>query len=357
MVMEELPEPRETFVLVRGAYNQPSERVTHGVPSALQQDPKPLAPNRLGLAAWLLDPQNPLTARVAVNRYWQMYFGRGLVSTPEDFGTQGALPTHPDLLDWLATEFVRSQWDVKAMQRLIVTSATYRQSSRGSEALLERDPQNALLARGPRFRLPAETIRDQLLAASGLLVRRIGGPSVRPYQPPGLWFELTSASPTYEPDKGASLYRRSLYTFIRRTVPPPNMAVIDAPNRETCNVRRPRTNTPLQALALMNDPIVVEASRVLAERVMLETPSGPASQIAEMFRRLLARTPSEIEAQRLATAYERQLARYQAAGDDASQLLGVGDSVPNAMLPKAELAALTSVAMLLMNLDEAITKE
>ncbi len=356
MVMLELPEPRETFVLVRGGYDRPSDKVLPGVPDVLDASKSTVAANRLDMARWLVDPKHPLTSRVAVNRYWQMYFGRGLVDTPEDFGTQGALPTHPDLLDWLATEFVRLDWNVKAMQRLIVTSATYRQSSAGSESLLDRDPENRLLARGPRFRLPVETIRDQALAASGLFVPAIGGPSVRPYQPAGLWFELTSASPTYEPSSGADLYRRSLYTFVRRTVPPPAMTAIDAPNREICVVRRPRTNTPLQALVVMNDPTYVEAARALAERSIHYAASDP-DRIRFAFRSLLAREPSEHELKTLTAALAFYRDRYSANKEAADALLGVGESPCNSKLPSTEVAAHTAIAMLIMNLDETVTKE
>src|SRR5207253_1771585 len=231
-----------------------------GIPASLPRLPADVPNNRLGFARWLVDPSNPLTARVAVNRYWQMYFGTGLVKTIDDFGSQGEWPTHPELLDWLATEFVRTGWNVKAMQKLIVMSATYRQASKVTPLLLSRDPENRLLARGPRLRLSAEMIRDQALAISGLLVERLGGPSVKPYQPKGLWKELGDVD--YTPDHGENLYRRSLYTFWKRTVAPPSMMTFDAAARETCSVRETRTNTPLQALTLMNEITYVEAGRV-----------------------------------------------------------------------------------------------
>ena len=356
MVMEELPQPRETFVLVRGAYDRPSDKVSPGMPDALDASMSTIATNRLGMARWMVDPKNPLTARVAVNRYWQMVFGRGLVETPEDFGTQGALPTHPNLLDWLATEFVRLDWDVKSIQRLIVTSATYRQSSAGNESLVERDPDNRLLAHGPRFRLPVETIRDQALAASGSLANRIGGPSVRPYQPEGLWNELASASPNYDPSSGADLYRRSLYTFVRRTVPPPAMTAIDAPNREICVVRRPRTNTPLQALVVMNDPTYVEAARWLAERSMLRA-ANDNNRVRFAFRSLVTRDPSEREMTTLIAALVFYRARYSANKEAADALLSVGESPHDSKLASAEVAAYTAIVMLIMNLDETLTKE
>ena len=267
MVMQEMAKPRDSFVLIRGAYDHPGDKVGPGIPACFP-DHQPVA-NRLDFARWLVSPSNPLTARVAVNRYWQMYFGAGIVKTVDDFGSQGEWPTHPELLDWLATEFMRTKWDVKALQKTIVTSATYRQASSATPELLQRDPENRLLARGPRVRLSAEMVRDQALFASGLLVEKIGGPPVRPYQPAGLWKELGSDK-DYVPSKGPDLYRRSLYTFWKRTSPPPEMATFDASARETCVVRETRTDTPLQALTLMNDVSFVEASRALAQRVIRE---------------------------------------------------------------------------------------
>ena len=274
MVMQERETRRETHVLKRGAYDAPQEKVEPGVPAVLPALPDGAPNNRLGFARWLVDPANPLTARVTVNRFWQMFFGMGLVKTVEDFGSQGEWPTHPELLDWLATEFVQSGWDVKGIVKTIVMSATYRQSSKADAGQLERDPENRLLARGPRFRLPAEMLRDQALAVSGLLVEELGGPSVKPYQPAGLWSEMAGSS-DYPQDHGDKLYRRSLYTFWRRTIPPPSMMNFDAAGREACTVRATRTNTPLQALNLMNDVTFVEASRVLAERMMKEGGINP----------------------------------------------------------------------------------
>ena len=264
MVMEDLPAPRESFVLVRGAYNQYGEKVTPGVPASLPPLPDSSPPNRLGLARWLVDPTNPLTARVAVNRAWQRFLGTGIVKTVEDFGVQGEPPSHPELLDWLATEFVREGWDVKGMHRRIVTSATYRQSSRVTPALNERDPENRLLARGPRQRLSSLVLRDQALAIGGLLVEKVGGPPVRPYQPPGIWEEMSFGQIRYDQGHGEDLYRRSLYTFWRRTVGPPDL--FDTPARQACTVRQVRTNTPLQSLILLNDVVYVEAARALAQR-------------------------------------------------------------------------------------------
>ncbi|RPH38889.1 MAG: DUF1549 domain-containing protein, partial [Planctomycetota bacterium] len=262
MIMEERPKPRETKLLIRGAWDQYGEKVSPAVPDSLPKLAPDAPPTRLALARWLVDPAHPLTARVTVNRYWQQYFGAGLVKTSEDFGTQGQRPTHPELLDWLATEFVRTGWDVKKMHRLIVTSGTYRQSSKATPALLERDAENRLLARGPRFRLTSAVIRDQALFAGGLLVEKVGGPSVKTYQPPGIWEEMTFGIIRFQQDKGEALWRRSLYTFWRRTVGPTNL--FDAASRQVCTVRPSRTNTPLHALTLLNDVTYVEAARALA---------------------------------------------------------------------------------------------
>jgi hypothetical protein len=355
MVMEEMPVPRETFVLLRGQYDRHGETVAPGVPASLPALPAGAPNNRLGFARWLVDPSNPLTARVAVNRWWQMYFGTGLVKTGGDFGSQGEWPSHPELLDWLATEFVRTGWDVKAVQRLIVTSATYRQSSRVTPAQLQKDPENRLLARGPRFRLPAETVRDQALAASGLLVEHVGGPSVKPYQPAALWKEL--AGVTYERDHGPSLYRRSLYTFWKRTVAPPEMITFDAAGRETCVVRDTRTNTPLQALTLLNDVTFVEAARVLAQRVLREGGATPEERITLAFRLATGRRPSAAELKVLVTDLAGHREEYRADPKAAARLLGVGDFPRDERLDVSELAAYTAVASLILNLDETITKE
>jgi hypothetical protein len=355
MVMEEMATPRETFVLIRGQYDKHGEKVSAGVPANLPPLPAGVPNNRLGFARWLVSPSNPLTARVAVNRFWEMYFGTGLVKTANDFGVQGEWPSHPELLDWLATEFVRSGWDVKAMQRLIVTSATYRQSSRVTPELLQKDPENRLLARGPRYRLPAEVIRDQALAASGLLVERLGGPSVKPYQPGSLWKEL--ADSVYPQDHGPRLYRRSLYTFWKRTVAPTEMIAFDAPSREACAVRRSRTNTPLQALTLMNDVAFVEASRVLAQRVMREAGPSPEERLTLAFRLVAARTPRPAELRVLRDGFRDQLRRYRHDPKAAARLVSVGEYPRDETLDVAELAAYTAVANLILNLDETITKE
>lgn len=352
MVMVESPEPRETFVLRRGAYDAPGERVRPEVPSALPPLPGDWPRNRLGLARWLVDRRNPLTARVTVNRFWQMLFGTGLVKTSDDFGSQGEWPLHVELLDWLAVEFMDSGWDVKRILKTIVMSSTYRQASGVRPELQQRDPENRLLARGPRLRLPAEMVRDQALAAAGLLVEKTGGPSVKPYQPAGLWQELAGGR-GYVPDKGEGLYRRSLYTYWKRTVAPPSMMNFDSPTREGCSVRETRTNTPLQALTLMNDVTYVEAARKLAERMLRRQGDG----VAYGFRLVLARSPRPEEKAVLERTRDRFRKRYQEDRDAARRLLAQGDSPRDASLDDAELAAYTSVASLLLNLDEAVTKE
>lgn len=356
MVMEEMSLPRNTFVLKRGAYDQPGEKVTAGVPASLPPLPASSRNDRLGFARWLVDPANPLTARVTVNRFWQMLFGTGLVKTAEDFGSQGESPTHPKLLDWLATEFVRTGWDVKAILKTLVMSETYRQSSRVSPDLLQRDPENRLLARGARFRLSAEMIRDQVLALSGLLVEKIGGPSVKPYQPDGLWKEL-SGGEDYRPDSGENLYRRSLYTFWKRAVAPPSMMNFDAAGREVCRVRETRTNTPLQALNLMNDVTFVEAARVLAQRLMSDANSTTEERLATGFRIAAARPPTPAEAHILLEGYQRHLAEFRRDPKAAVRLLGSGEAPVNEKLDVSELAASTLALSLILNLDEVITRE
>ena len=356
MVMQETENPRGTFILERGQYDKPQQQVQSGVPEVLHTLSKDTSNNRAGFARWLVDRKNPLTARVTVNRYWQMLFGQGLVSTIEDFGAQGQLPTHPALLDWLATEFVRNGWNVKALMKTIVTSATYRQSSRVRPELLERDPNNRLLARGPRFRLSAEVVRDQALAAAGLLEERLGGASVKPYQPEGLWKEIATDT-NYEQSKSPDLYRRSLYTYWKRTVAPPNMMNFDANARESCTVRETRTNTPLQALTLLNDVTYVEAARVLAERIMMSKQSKPADRIRLAFRILTGRQPATIELEILTSGFQFHRKRYKSDQTSAASLVGVGDSQPDKSLDVSELAAYTAIVQLILNLDEAITKE
>ena len=362
MVMSELTEkPRETFVLGRGDYRNHGEKVTPGVPAVLPPLPKDEPANRLTLAKWLVSPSNPLTARVAVNRFWQMYFGTGIVKTTENFGSQADPPSHPELLDWLATEFVRTGWDVRAMQKLIVTSAAYRQSSRVSPELLERDPENRLLARGPRFRLPAESVRDNALFVGGLLKEEAGGVGVKPYQPKGLWEEIAFgdgfSEQTYKQGSGDDLYRRSLYTFWKRTSPPPEMITFDAPDREKCLARRTLTNTPLQALVLLNDPAFVEAARGLAQRTIAATGSNPDNRIRYAFRLATDREPETREIKVLRQEFDEELRHYKQDQEDAAKLLGVGESPVATKVSKPELAAWTTVASMILNLDETITKE
>jgi Protein of unknown function (DUF1553) len=356
MVMEDSSQPRETFVLKRGAYDSPGEKVTPGVPAALPRLPQGWPENRLGLARWLVDRANPLTARVTVNRFWQMFFGTALVKTVEDFGSQGEWPIQPQLLDWLATDFMDSGWNMKALLKTILMSATYRQSSRTTPELLQKDPENRLLARGPRLRLSAEMIRDQALFVSGLLVEKTGGPSVKPYQPPGLWQELTGGK-GYEPDKGAGLYRRSLYTYWRRTIAPSSMVTFDSPNRETCSVKEIRTNTPLQALILMNDVTYLEAARKLAERMLKEGGASPPQRIAYAYRLVLARTPKAVELPFLLQAFDHYAARYRDDEKAALEAVRQGESTRDPGLEPKELAAYTAVASMILNLDEVITKE
>ena len=357
MIMRDRKEPRPTFLLARGAYDAPAERVSHGTPQAIKSYPEDLPRNRLGLARWLLDPKHPLTARVIVNRYWQMLFGRGIVATPGDFGNQGELPSHPELLDYLATTFVESGWDLKALQKQMVMSATYRQSSVADAKMLEADPENVWLARGPSYRMPAEMIRDNALAASGLLVRKIGGPSVYPYQPPGLWEELATRNATsYVQGHGEDLYRRSLYTIWKRTSPPPSMISFDSAERLFCSVERQRTSTPLQSLVLMNDPQYLEASRMLAERMIKE--SGPSidERITLGFRLLTSRRPREKELELLRTLYEDEVAEFRENKGAALKLLSVGEYPRDEQLDPAETAALAMVASTIVNYDEAVNK-
>jgi Protein of unknown function (DUF1553) len=298
---------------------------------------------------------------VTVNRYWQSYFGVGIVKTAEDFGSQGELPSHPELLDWLATEFVRTGWDIKAMQRLIVTSATYRQSSRVAPDLLEKDPENRLLARGPRFRMSAEMVRDNALAVSGLLNPDVGGPSVYPYQPKGLWEEMAFGEiftgQSYTPGSGKDLYRRSMYTTWKRTVPPPSLSMFDAPDREKCTARRARTNTPLQALVLLNDPTYVEAARALAQRVIKEAGNDPVKRINVAFNLVTARKPQPSEVNILLQLAKQQQEDYRHKKELSQKLVAVGESKADPALNVTDLAAWTTVASTILNLDETITKE
>jgi hypothetical protein len=358
MVMADLPQPRETFILTRGAYDKHEQTVLPGKPGAL---PQPSAnwlhwkrANRLDLARWLVSRDNPLTARVTVNRLWQMFFGMGLVKTAEDFGVQGERPSHPELLDWLAVEFMDSHWDVKHMVRLIVTSSTYRQSSRMTAELRERDPDNRLLARGPRRRLPAWMIRDQALAASGLLKPMVGGPPVKPYQPPGIWEEATFGNKRYQQDTGESLYRRSLYVFWRRIIGP--TMFFDVANRQTCSVKTVITNTPLHALTTLNDVTYVEAARTLAQAAMHEG-KHDWERLVFAFRRVAARPPSDVELGVLQDALKKQRALFSSDLAAAIKLLKLGESSRDASLDPVEHAALAVVCHMILNLDEVLTNQ
>ncbi len=353
MIMEERKDPRETFVLERGIYNKYGAKVKADIPKALPPLPKDVPNNRLGLAKWLVAKDNPLTARVAVNRLWQQYFGIGLVKTSEDFGVQGELPSHPELLDWLAVEFAQ-QWNLKALHRLIVTSATYRQSAKVTPATLERDPDNRLLSHSPRLRLSPFQLRDQALTLSGLLVEKIGGAPVRPYQPPGLWEDFSFNQIKYVQDKGDKLYRRSLYTFWRRSIGPPNM--FDTSSRQVCTVKQSRTNTPLHALILLNDVTFVEASRVWAERLM-KAEKSPGPRLALAWSQATARPPSPTEQKVLLAGYQRVLKQYQSDKAAAEKLVSAGEWPRDKSLDVAEHAALAAMLNMILNLDEVMTKE
>ena len=355
-VMGDLDSVRSTFVLQRGVYDAPGEQVYANTPASILPFDPDYPRNRLGLAKWLFDKRNPLTSRVFVNRIWQEFFGKGIVQTSGDFGMQGELPSHPALLDWLAADFMSHGWDIKRLIKQIVTSATYRQSAAITAEKLDADPEKVLLTRSPRNRLQAEFIRDMILSSSGLLVNTIGGPSVKPYQPDGLWEAATSGRGdlvSYRQDYGSKLYRRGLYTFIKRTVPPPAMLLFDASNRDQCEVKRSNTNTPLQALVMMNDPTVLEASRVLAASLLMEE-STLEDKIIKAFRLIVCRTPADRERVLLTNYYEQELKTL--ARDDAGEMLAVGEYPLPENLDRVELASLMQVVKMLYNLDEAITK-
>ena len=356
MVMDEREDVRPTHILYRGSFDAPRERVDPSLPSALPPMPAGLPNNRLGLARWLTDPTHPLTARVTVNRFWQMLFGRGIVSTVEDFGSQGAAPSHPEMLDWLAVDFIENGWDIKHLLKTIMLSATYQQSSKQDPELLVRDPENVLLARAPRLRLPAEAIRDQALEVAGLLTAQTGGPSVRPYQPDGLWKELSNWD-AYQNDHGDDLYRRSLYTFWKRTLGPPAMLAFDSADRESCVVLETRTNTPIQALNLMNDVTYGEASRLFAERMIREGGEQAGERLAYGFELATARQPAESEKEILLRGLRRYEDRYRTTPTDADKLLAQGEYPRDESLDAPELAAYTAVASMILNLDETITRE
>ena len=361
MILKDRPTPRPTYLLKRGAYDAPdqSEELTPDVPAFLPPLPDKQPRNRLALARWLTDPKHPLVARVEVNRIWQRLFGQGIVKSSDNFGAQGDPPSHPMLLDWLAVEFVESGWDLKALQKTIVMSATYQQSAAATPADFQRDPENRLLARGSRFRLSAEAIRDNALAVSGLLTLRIGGPSVKPYQPDGLWKELAGGAGEgkYVQSQSDDLFRRSLYTNRKRTVPHPTLSTFDAPSFEICQAKRAVTNTPLQALALLNDVTYVEAARGLAQRMIRKSADSPAERVRHGFRLATARGPTEKELKVLLLALDRHLKTYQSDSAAANELLKHGESPIDDAVSPTELAAYTVVAGVILNLDETITHE
>jgi hypothetical protein len=356
MVMKEMEKPKPAYILKRGAYDAHGDEVTANTPAVLPPLGSSEPRNRLGLAHWLTAPENPLMARVTVNRAWQLMFGRGIVETTENFGSQGSTPSHPELLDWLAREFIESGWDMKALFKLIATSATYRQSSKADPDLLARDPANQLLARGPARRLTAEMLRDQALAASGLLVEKIGGPSVKPYQPEGLWEEIAMGRPHYDTGKGADLHRRSLYTFWKRTVPHPAMITFDAAERNVCLVRRQNTSTPLQALELLNDTQIVEAARFLVQRMFKEGGSDLDSQLAWAFRTVTSREPNKRERGVLKKLFDEQRDLFEKDAEASNKLLNVGETGNDPAFKPSYIAAGTAFAEALLNYDEAVIK-
>ena len=381
MVMREMPQPRDAFLLVRGQYDKRGDKVTAALPAALPPMPDGQPMNRLGLAKWMIDPSNPLTSRVWVNRIWEKFFGTGLVKTSENLGSQSEFPSHPELLDWLAIEFMHGSsgegrgasekgraWDMKALQKLIVMSATYRQdaaivsslpSALGPQPSAVSDPENRLLARGPRFRLAGELVRDQALAVSGLMVEKLGGPSVRPYMPDGVWDETSRYGNLrgYKHDQGEGLYRRTLYTIWKRTAAPPTLLLFDAPSRETCVVKRSRTNTPLQALVLLNEVTYVEAARKLAERMLSEGGTTPDDRLAYGFRLATARRPTAAELRVLVAGFNADIARFRETKDAATKLVATGDFKADAKFNVEELAAYALTANVLLNLDEVVTRE
>jgi hypothetical protein len=354
MVMEDLPKVRPTYQLVRGSYQNLGPEVPPSLPGHLTPGHRIERPDRLELARWLVSPTNPLPARVTVNRLWQQFFGLGLVKTSEDFGLQGERPSHPELLDGLALEFIESGWDVKALVRSIVMSGTYRQSSQTSPENRERDPENRRLSRGPRFRMPSPMIRDMTLASAGLLTERVGGAAVNPYQPAGVWEETTFGNKRYTQDHGEALYRRSLYVFWRRIIGP--TLFFDVANRQTCTVKTPRTNVPLHALLTLNDTGYVEAARVLAQQAMTRD-TRDSERLVRIFRQVLARRPSAAESRILLEGLQRHRATYARQPELAAQWIRTGELAPPSGLDSVELAAWTVVCSTVLNLDEALTKE
>jgi hypothetical protein len=360
LVFKERADVRPAYLLKRGEYDKKGDQVERDTPGFLPPFPAGAPRNRLGFARWLVDPRHPLTARVAVNRYWQQFFGTGLVKTAEDFGSQGELPSHPELLDWLAVQFVADGWDVQKSVKRLVMSAAYRQSPRVTKDRLARDPANRLVSRGPRFRLDAEVLRDQALFVSGLLVEKVGGSPVKPPQPSGLWEAVAftgSNTGIFKAEQGRDkVHRRSLYTFWKRTAHPPQMGTLDAPSREACIVRRERTNTPLQALLFMNEQLFVEASRVLAERTLRDGPADTDARLRSLFRRLTSRWPDAVEMGILRSTLQEHLARYRADAKAAQELIRVGETQPDPSLNAQELAAWTMLGNLVLNLDEVINR-
>ena len=370
MVMKE-GKARDAFLLTRGEYDQPADKVKRAVPAFLPPLPPGTSNDRLGLAQWIVSDTNPLTARVWVNRAWERFFGTGIVKTSENFGSQADFPSHPELLDWLAVEFMQptalpavngidaQAWDMKALQKSILMSATYRQSSVVPANVKQIDPENRLLACGPRFRLSAEIIRDQALAVSGLLVSKIGGESVRPYMPEGVWDETSKYGDLrgYKHDKDEGLYRRTMYTIWKRTAAPPSAMLFDAPNREVCTIKRSRTNTPLQALALLNEVTYVEAARALASRIVLEGGATAEDRMAYGFRVTTGRTPTISELKVLMEGWSADHSSFKAAPETAKQLLTVGESKVPTDIDPIELATWTVSANVLLNLDEFVTRE
>ncbi len=357
MVMKDLEDSiRPTFILNRGVYDDLGEQVEAHTPKAVLAFNKNTPKNRLGFSEWLFAPEQPLTSRVMVNRMWQMIFGKGLVATPDDFGNQGSLPTHPELLDWLAVDFQENNWDIKALYKKMVMSSTYRQSSVISPELLEIDPNNDLLARGPRYRLTAEMIRDNALAVSGLLVNKIGGEPVKPYQPAGIWAQVSTAKTPYDQDHGDKLYRRSLYTYWKRAVPPPNMTTLDAPTRHACTVKAEATSTPLQALILLNDVQFVEAARLFAERILKNGGDSEADKITYAFRIATARPPTDKELATLTALYKESKQEFQQHQNDINELLKAGEYPVDNSLNRLEIASYTMITSAILNMNETITK-
>jgi hypothetical protein len=352
--MDQLEHPRPTHILERGTYNKPMEQVTRNVPEVLPGLPENVTNDRLALAQWLVSSEHPLTARVTVNRYWQNFFGAGMVKTIEDFGVQGALPTHPDLLDWLAVDFMENGWDLKAFFKKIVMSATYRQSSKVSEELLEADPENKYFARATRMRWPSWMLRDQALRISGLMVDSIGGPSVNPYQPPGVWEEATFGKIKYLQDHGDALYRRTLYTFWRRIVGP--TILFDNASRQICTVKAFRTNTPLHALTTLNDITFMEAARVMASRV-INAGNSDQARLTMAFELATSRKPKEDEFTILVRRLQKLQSEYSGSINEAKKIIRIGEHPVDLDLSITDHAAYTALCSLLLNLDETITRQ